>query len=120
SCQANHPSCHRPVRPVNPPFPIRLLALESRWFAAPSCEGVPMRKLTLAWMAVLSLTSALHAQQPAWADKLFGSETVHDFGTVGRGAQLRYTFKMTNIYKVPLEITDVRVQCGCVKAEPAV
>ena len=76
-----------------------------------------MRKVLLALFAVLTYTSAASAQQPAWADKLFGGETTHDFGTVVRGAQLKYSFKMTNIYKVPLEITDVRVSCGCVHPE---
>lgn len=78
-----------------------------------------MRKGTLALVALVIAAPFAHAQQGAWADKLFGGELVHDFGNVARGAQLKYTFKMTNIYKVPLEITDVRVQCGCVKAEPA-
>jgi hypothetical protein len=76
-----------------------------------------MRKVLLALFAVLTCTSAAIAQQPAWADKLFAGETTHDFGTVLRGAQLKYSFKMTNIYKVPLEITEVRVSCGCVRAE---
>ena len=77
-----------------------------------------MRKAFLALFVTLLITPFTHAQQGAWADKLFGGETTHDFGTVARGAQLKYSFKMTNIYKVPLEITDVRVQCSCVKAEP--
>ncbi len=78
-----------------------------------------MRKAVLALFATLLFAPFTYAQQSAWADKLFGGELTHDFGTVPRGAQLKYTFKMTNIYKVPLEITDVRVQCGCVKAEPS-
>jgi Protein of unknown function (DUF1573) len=76
-----------------------------------------MRKAVLALVATLTFTPAILAQQPAWADKLFAGETTHDFGTVVRGAQLKYSFKMTNIYKVPLEITKVHVSCGCVKAE---
>jgi hypothetical protein len=50
-------------------------------------------------------------QQPQeWAAKLFGSPTnlVHDFGSVPRGAQLHHDFVMTNIYAVPIEITNVR------------
>jgi hypothetical protein len=59
------------------------------------------------------------AQQPAgnndaWANKLFGGVTTKDFGTVAKGAQLKYSFKMTNIYTVPLEITFVRPNCSCV------
>ncbi len=77
-----------------------------------------MRQVVLPLFALFLFVPQTFAQG-AWADKLFGGETVHDFGTVARGAQLKYTFKLTNIYKVPLEVTDVRVQCGCVKAEPA-
>jgi hypothetical protein len=78
-----------------------------------------MRKVVFALAAVFVFAPFCRAQNSAWADKLFGPELTHDFGVVARGAQLKYTFKMTNIYKVPLEITDVRVQCGCVKAEPS-
>lgn len=78
-----------------------------------------MRTAVLALLVTFTVTPITHAQQAAWADKLFGAETTHDFGTVARGAQLKYSFKMTNIYKVPLEITEVRAQCACVKAEPA-
>jgi Protein of unknown function (DUF1573) len=76
-----------------------------------------MRKVVLALAAVLTFSPALLAQQPAWADKLFGGETTHDFGTVAKGAQLKHSFKITNIYKVPLDITEVKVSCGCVRAE---
>ena len=76
-----------------------------------------MCKVVLALFATLMFAPAILAQQPAWADKLFGGDTVHDFGTVHAGAGLKYSFKMTNIYKVPLEITEVKVSCGCVRAE---
>src|ERR1700677_1670174 len=78
-----------------------------------------MRRLILAgWIGVLLTTGAVAAQQPAsnepWANKLFGGVTSKDFGTVAKGSQLKYSFKMTNIYKVPLEITSIRPTCGCV------
>jgi hypothetical protein len=58
--------------------------------------------------------------QTAWADKLFlaNGTTSHDFGTVPRGAQLKHRFLIKNIYKVPLEITNIRVSCGCVTLKP--
>jgi Protein of unknown function (DUF1573) len=82
-----------------------------------------MRKLILAgWIGVLLMTGTVAAQQPAvvepWANKLFSSVTSKDFGLVAKGSQLKYSFKMTNIYKVPLEITNVRVTCGCVTVTP--
>lgn len=71
-----------------------------------------MRKLILAgWIAFLMTTGTVAAQQPAasepWANKLFAGTTSKDFGMVAKGAQLKYSFRMTNIYKVPLEITNV-------------
>ncbi len=44
---------------------------------------------------------------------MFAGDLVHDFGVVPHGQQLKYTFKMTNIWKVPLQITDIRVSCSC-------
>jgi len=73
---------------------------------------------TLAFL--LGSTSAALAQTGAWADKLFGGTTSHDFGVVPRGAQLKFSFKMTNIYKVPLTITDIRSTCGCMTTKPSV
>jgi hypothetical protein len=78
-------------------------------------------------MAVLALLAALAfsthgTSQPsgAWADKLFGNELAHDFGVVARGTQLKHSFKFTNLYKVPLEVTSIRVSCGCVSATSSV
>lgn len=78
-----------------------------------------MRTLLLTLAVSLLSASTLLAQSGAWADKLFGGETTHDFGVVARGSQLKYAFKMTNIYKVPLDITDIKISCGCLKAEPS-
>jgi hypothetical protein len=47
------------------------------------------------------------------ANKLF-EQTTKDFGTCQRGAQLKHRFKITNIYAVPLDITDVRYSSHCV------
>src|SRR5262249_11927647 len=38
---------------------------------------------------------------------------VHDFGSVPRGAQLFHRFKITNIYAVPMDITNLKPSCGC-------
>jgi len=71
--------------------------------------------LALVTAAVLGAPAApAAAQEPKeWANKLF-EENSKDFGTCPRGAQLKHSFKITNIYKVPLEITEVKVGCGCV------
>lgn len=76
-----------------------------------------MRKLISAMVALVALSRPAAAQtNTAWADKLFAGVTNHDFGVVPRGSQLKHNFTLTNIYKVPLEITNIRVSCGCVSA----
>lgn len=76
-----------------------------------------MLKTVLAWSATLLLTGSLHAQSEPWANKLFSGSTTKDFGSVAKGTTLHGKFEMRNIYKVPLEITDVNVSCGrCVRA----
>jgi len=79
-----------------------------------------MRKVLLALFTPLLVASAM-AQEPVnWADKLFEGNLAHDFGVVAHGALLKHTFKFTNIYKVPLDITEVKGSCGCVKGEASV
>jgi len=74
-----------------------------------------MRKLAFALaICVLSAGPSLAQQQTAWADKLFMNKTSHDFGSVARGTQLKFSFPLKNIYAVDLEITNLRVSCGCV------
>jgi Protein of unknown function (DUF1573) len=77
-----------------------------------------MRKYALALLATIVIAQCAAAQS-AWADKLFGGVTSHDFGVVPRGAQMKYSFKITNIYKEPLQITQVRVSCTCLTATPS-
>jgi hypothetical protein len=81
-----------------------------------------MRKILLAVAVLVLSRGTAPAQTGAWADKIFlagGGKTAHDFGTVARGAQLVFSFPITNIYSVPLEITGVRATCGCVNATPS-
>src|SRR5262249_46290585 len=77
-----------------------------------------MRKVFLS-VALLALIAPKAPAQSAWADKLFGGKTTHHFGTVARGSQLVHTFTMTNIYTVPLDITNIRSTCGCLTATPS-
>jgi hypothetical protein len=90
-----------------------------------------MRTLAFALAVVVlsaapSLTQPPAAQPPlaqppsgAWADKLFLNKTTHDFSTVAKGSQLKYSFPIKNIYAVPLEITNIRPSCGCVSPTPS-
>jgi hypothetical protein len=76
-----------------------------------------MRKVVLALLTAVLVPQTGVAQTTAWADKLFGGTTTHDFGVVPKGAQLKHTFQMTNIYSVDLEITQIRVSCSCLTAK---
>ena len=78
-----------------------------------------MGKAILTLAIGMTFANAAAAQSGAWADKIFAGKVTHDFGTVARGAQLKHTFAMTNIYKVPLQITNVGIECGCVTATPS-
>ncbi|NVK52634.1 MAG: DUF1573 domain-containing protein [Flavobacteriaceae bacterium] len=40
-------------------------------------------------------------------------KTVHDFGTVTDGEVIKTTFKLTNVGKSDLVITDAKTTCGC-------
>jgi hypothetical protein len=76
-----------------------------------------MRQAAFALLALAATAPATCAQ--GWANKLFKNQTAHDFGTVPYGAQLLHRFPITNIYAVPLEVSQVRVSCGCVTATPS-
>src|SRR5262245_61475398 len=76
-----------------------------------------MRQVLFVGLILLAAPPAFSLEE-GWANKLFKEPTSHDFGTVARGAQLYHRFPLTNIYAVPLEITNIRVSCGCVTATP--
>jgi hypothetical protein len=80
-----------------------------------------MRTLVLAVVVGLGAASASPAQNDNWANKLFtfksGPQALyHDFGNVPFGSMLHHNFPIYNPWAVPIEITEVRVSCGCVTA----
>jgi hypothetical protein len=62
-----------------------------------------------------SCLAASHAAAATWADAMF-EELSKDFGSVPRGPTLRHVFKVTNNTGRPVNISNVRVSCGCVSA----
>jgi hypothetical protein len=71
------------------------------------------------------------AGQPApWANKFFLPDIAknrdqaappviaHDFGDVPHGTLCTHTFKVTNIYDVPMQIVEVRRSCTCLDFVP--
>jgi hypothetical protein len=87
-------------------------------------------------VVIALLAAPLFAQKPAapppkpWANKLFLPDALtnptqepppavdHDFGTVPFGSVCTHTFTVSNIYDVPLQVIDIRAECGCLKAYP--
>ncbi len=65
---------------------------------------------------------------PPWANKLFLPDIAknpsqaappvvsHDFGTVPHGTLCVHKFTLTNIYDVPMQVTNVVRSCGCLEA----
>ena len=66
---------------------------------------------------VFGWTICAHAQDLNWAQKMFEKQS-HDFGTVARGSDVRYRFKVSNLYEEDVHISDVRTTCGCSAAKP--
>src|SRR5262245_3041462 len=90
--------------------PIRRIALpREHW----------MRTILVVLTVLTAAPAPAYAQSGAWADKMFKGVTAHDFGSVPRGAQLHHRFAMSNIWAVPVEITNVRTSCGCVTVTPS-
>lgn len=78
-----------------------------------------MRNAVLALMVVALGTAPAPAQSDRWANKMFKAGATHDFGSQPRGSLLHHRFAVTNIYAVPLTITNVRTSCGCVTVTPS-
>ncbi|HEV2946711.1 MAG TPA: DUF1573 domain-containing protein [Gemmataceae bacterium] len=80
-----------------------------------------MRTMVMAVVAGLATAAAAPAQSDNWANKLFtfkgGPQSLyHDFGNVPYGSMLHYNFPIYNPWAIPIEITEIRVSCGCVTA----
>jgi hypothetical protein len=78
-----------------------------------------MRRMIL--ILALLFAVPLMAGEPNWANKFFvkTGEKVpevipHDFGVLPKGTVKTHTFAMTNIYAVPLKLTQPKASCGCV------
>jgi hypothetical protein len=86
-----------------------------------SQEKQAMRNMVMGVVAVLAAAGISPAQGDSWANKLFtfkgGPQAlVHDFGNVPFGSMLHHSFPIYNPWAIPIEITEVRVSCGCVTA----
>lgn len=67
------------------------------------------------FILLIGLWAAGNAPAASWADALF-DEQARDFGSVPRGPTLTHPFRVTNKTNAPVNISSVRVSCGCVTA----
>ena len=77
---------------------------------------VPLFSVALA-AAIFGQAPSAFAQNNDWAKKMF-DKLSHDFGKVARGADVQYRFRVKNIYKQTVHISNVRTTCGCSAATP--
>lgn len=61
------------------------------------------------------LWAAAPVHAATWADSMF-DELSKDFGSVPRGPTLTHHFRLVNNTKGPVNVSSVRVSCGCVSA----
>jgi hypothetical protein len=66
-------------------------------------------------VVVAGLLVASPARSATWADALFDEFSI-DFGAVPRGPTKEHNFRVTNNTRGPVNISSVRVSCGCVSA----
>jgi hypothetical protein len=64
---------------------------------------------------IAGIWAAGSAGAATWAEGLF-SELSKDFGSVPRGPAQRHDFRVVNNTRGPVNISSVRVSCGCVSA----
>jgi hypothetical protein len=68
--------------------------------------------------ALVGVMAGATASAQGWAERMFTAGLSKDFGAVPFGTELFHRFAITNIYAAPVEITGLRVGCGCVTATP--
>jgi hypothetical protein len=96
----------------------------TRWFGALVCTLLAGLELGFAQKPTSK------PQAKPWANKMFLPNVKenpaqepplvidHQFGTVPFGSVCNTTFTFTNIYDVPMQVIDIRAECGCLKAFP--
>ncbi len=84
------------------------------WPSQPGADlGYVMLSYRTGFLAVL-LLGLVSGTAPGkeWARKMFQT-LEHDFGTVARGADAEFDFRLQNLYKEDIHISEVRSSCGC-------
>jgi hypothetical protein len=66
----------------------------------------------LVLLPFLLAANASEVAAQSWTSKLFETQN-HDFGTVARGADAIYKFRVKNVFKQDMRLVSVRSSCGC-------
>lgn len=92
---------------------IRLLVHRLRRFGSSATPDY--RSLLLALLAMIITAEGIVRAEPAAAQgpQFHSEKPVHDFGEVWFGDNLQHTFVIKNTGNAPLEILNVRPDCGC-------
>ena len=61
----------------------------------------------------LSAIAPLSAQDYDWGKKMFDKREVK-FGSVAKNADVVFRFNVKNVYKEPIQITNLSTSCGCI------
>ena len=99
-------------------MPVRRLV--ATFAAAPLALGLMASPQTAAAQTLVAqqTTAARPTSSAAnltWAEKMF-DERSHDFGTVARGAEVRYQLRVTNPYEETVRLVGIDKTCGCTAA----
>ena len=99
--------------------------------AVPAQRPLPLPTSILSPPAVtVPIQTPATVEGAPWANKMFLAdikknpgqtappELEYDFGTVAHGTVASQKFIITNIYDVPIQVIDVRRECGCLTAYP--
>jgi Protein of unknown function (DUF1573) len=70
------------------------------------------------FVMLAGLVASAPAAAATWADSMF-DELSKDFGSVARGPVQTHAFRVVNNTKQPVNISSVRVSCGCTSASAA-
>jgi hypothetical protein len=81
----------------------------------PGAEAGTGTMLRYSFVFAVGLLTAGSAGASTWAEGLFG-ELSKDFGSVPRGPAQKHDFRVFNNTRSPVNISSVRVSCGCVSA----
>src|SRR5579863_5045688 len=83
----------------------------------PTRMSFQRRPLLLLPVILLFATPAFaqNVQDPnEWARKMFDQKDLsHDFGIVAKGTEVTHRFKVTNLYKEDVRVSNVTTSCGC-------